>query len=86
MLFCSQVNGTEADFEYEEITLERVSRITSSAVLSESFLYFVTDLCHFPSEQLVYNTDPLLKCKQLHSQIFKYYSAVTPFTSSKSVN
>uniref|UniRef100_A0A673HQU2 Disks large homolog 1 n=1 Tax=Sinocyclocheilus rhinocerous TaxID=307959 RepID=A0A673HQU2_9TELE len=23
MLFCSQVNGTEADFEYEEITLER---------------------------------------------------------------
>uniref|UniRef100_A0A672PXN1 Disks large homolog 1 n=1 Tax=Sinocyclocheilus grahami TaxID=75366 RepID=A0A672PXN1_SINGR len=23
MLFCSQINGTEADFEYEEITLER---------------------------------------------------------------
>lgn len=28
ILFCSQVNGTEADFEYEEITLERVSGVT----------------------------------------------------------
>ncbi len=33
MLFCSQVNGTEADFEYEEITLERVSGMTSAALL-----------------------------------------------------
>lgn len=31
MLFYLQVNGTEADFEYEEITLERVSGQTSTA-------------------------------------------------------
>lgn len=34
MLFYLQVNGTEADFEYEEITLERVSGLTSTAFLA----------------------------------------------------
>lgn len=46
-LLCLQVNGTEADLEYEEITLERVgpSRLLESALLCRALTGHAVLLC-----------------------------------------